>query len=75
MVDSFLRHTFGYDPNIKWEVADIRPGEDPAISVVTIVLRTPQGAQEMKLLLRRISDTRLLETCFRSARILCKSGK
>ena len=49
VVDSFLRHTFGYDPNIKWEVADIKPAEDPAISVVTIVLRTPQGAQEMKL--------------------------
>ncbi len=49
VVDSFLRHTFGYDPNIKWEVADIKPAEDPAISAVTIVLRTPQGAQEMKL--------------------------
>ena len=49
VVDSFLRHTFGYDPNIKWEVADIKPANDPALSVVTIVLRTPQGAQEMKI--------------------------
>jgi protein-disulfide isomerase len=49
VIDSFLRHTFGYDPNIKWEIADIKPADDPAISVVTIVLRTPQGGQEMKL--------------------------
>ncbi len=49
VVDSFLRHTFGYDPNIKWEVADIKPANDPALSVVTVVLRTPQGAQEMKI--------------------------
>jgi len=49
VVDSFLRHTFGYDQNIKWEIADIKPAEDPAISVVTVILRTPQGGQEMKL--------------------------
>ncbi|HLH09358.1 MAG TPA: thioredoxin domain-containing protein [Terriglobales bacterium] len=49
VVDSFLHHTFGYDPNIKWEISDIKPAEDPAISVVSIVLRTPQGGQEMKL--------------------------
>ena len=49
VVDAFLRHTFGYDPNIKWEVADIKPANDPTLSVVTIVLRTPQGAQEMKI--------------------------
>jgi protein-disulfide isomerase len=49
VVDSFLRHTFGYDQNIKWEIEDIKPADDPAISVVTVVLRTPQGAQQMKL--------------------------
>lgn len=49
VVDSFLHHTFGYDPNIKWEIASIVPGPDPALSLVTFVLRTPQGSQEMKI--------------------------
>ncbi len=45
----FLRHTFGYDPNLKFSVAEIKPAADPALSEVTIVLNTPEGQQVMKL--------------------------
>jgi protein-disulfide isomerase len=48
-IDEFLRHTFGYDQNIKWRVAEIKPAEDPSLSEVTVMMTTPQGQQALKI--------------------------
>lgn len=48
-VMDFLRHTFGYDQNLKFAVAEIKPAPDPALAEVTIVLNAPEGQQVMKL--------------------------
>jgi len=48
-VKEFLRHSFGYDPNLKFSVAEIKPAADPSISEVTVVLNAPDGQQVMKL--------------------------
>jgi len=49
MVDSFLRHTFGYDQNLKWRVAEIKPAADPSLAEVAVVMSTPGGQQTLKL--------------------------
>ncbi len=48
-VSDFLRHTFGYEPNLKFKVAEIKPAADPSLAEVTVVLNTPEGQQVMKL--------------------------
>jgi len=48
-VNEFLRHTFGYDQNLKWTVTKIEPASDPAMSQVTVVMNTPEGQQALKL--------------------------
>jgi protein-disulfide isomerase len=48
-VQQFLQHTFGYDPNLKFQVAEIKPAPDPSMSEVTVVVNTPQGQQSLKL--------------------------
>jgi protein-disulfide isomerase len=48
-VNEFLRHTFGYEPNLKYKVAEIKPAADPSMSEVTVVLNTPEGQQVLKL--------------------------
>lgn len=53
VVNSFLQKTFGYDPNIKWQIRDIRPASDPMLTEVVLTLsnpqQNPQGQQVMKL--------------------------
>jgi protein-disulfide isomerase len=48
-VNEFLRHTFGYEQNLKYKVAEIKPAADPSMAEVTVVLNTPEGQQALKL--------------------------
>src|SRR3954447_11978818 len=48
-INEFLRHTFGYDQNLKWRVAEIKPATDPSMTEVTAIMNTPQGQQVLKL--------------------------
>jgi protein-disulfide isomerase len=44
-VESFLKHMFGYDPNITYQVVEIRPSRAPGIGEAFVALKTPQGQQ------------------------------
>jgi protein-disulfide isomerase len=48
-VMEFLRHTFGYDQNLKYRVAEIKPAADPNMAEVSVVMNTPEGPQQLKL--------------------------
>jgi protein-disulfide isomerase len=43
-VDSFLHETFGYEPDLSWKIASIRPTAG-GLGEVTVVLASPQGQQ------------------------------
>ena len=45
-VDSFLHQSFGYNPDISWKIASIKPVS--GVVEVTVVLATPQGQQVSK---------------------------
>ena len=49
-VNSFLFQMFGYDPTVTWKVSDIRPSEVPGLTEVTVLLTSPQGSNQNKLL-------------------------
>ncbi len=42
-VNEFLKHMFGWNQNLTWKVASIKPSEAPGISEVTVVFNTPEG--------------------------------
>lgn len=44
-VNEFLKWMFGWNQQLAWKVAEIKPSEDPSISEVVIVFNTPQGQQ------------------------------
>jgi protein-disulfide isomerase len=44
-VDSFLQQTFGYQPDVSWKVASIRPAGVAGLAEVTVILANPQGQQ------------------------------
>ena len=48
-VESFLRHWFGYDTNVKFDVGAIRPSEDANIAEVIVRATAPQGQQLIRL--------------------------
>jgi protein-disulfide isomerase len=48
-VNEFLRHTFGYDQNLKWRIVDIKPAADPTMAEVNAVMSTPDGQQTLRL--------------------------
>ena len=48
-VDSFMRHWFGYDSSITWQVAQIRPSELPGFAEVVVAL-TRSGQQQSMVL-------------------------
>ncbi len=48
-INEFLRHTFGYDQNLKWKVVEIKPAPDPSMAEVSVVMNTPEGQQALKL--------------------------
>lgn len=45
-VDSFLQQTFGYESDISWKIASIKPVA--GVAEVTVVLASPQGQQLSK---------------------------
>src|SRR3984957_12679195 len=44
-VDSFLKATFGYDPQLTWKISSIVPAPVPGLAEVSVVLASPQGQQ------------------------------
>jgi protein-disulfide isomerase len=42
-VNEFLKHMFGWNQNLAWHVASIKPSEAPDIAEVTVVFNTPEG--------------------------------
>ena len=48
-VDAFLKHMFGWNQNLTWKVAEIKPSEAPSISQVTVVFSTPEGQSVQRI--------------------------
>ena len=48
-VNSFMQHTFGWNPDLKWQVMNIGPAEAPGITEVDITVTTGQGQQPLVL--------------------------
>jgi protein-disulfide isomerase len=44
-VDSFMQQTFGYESDVSWKIASIKPAPVPGLAEVNVVLATPQGQQ------------------------------
>lgn len=44
-VDSFLHQQFGYQPDLTWKIASIKPSVIPGLAEVSVVLATQQGQQ------------------------------
>jgi protein-disulfide isomerase len=44
-VNSFLKEMFGYDSQLSWKIADIRPSEAEGLAQVTIVMSGPKGQE------------------------------
>lgn len=44
-INEFLKQTFGWDQQLTWKVAQIKPADDPSLTSVTVILNTPQGQQ------------------------------
>jgi protein-disulfide isomerase len=44
-VNSFMQQTFGYEANVTWKVASIKPAPVPGLAQVDVVLASPQGQQ------------------------------
>ncbi len=48
-VNGFLSHTFGYDPDIKWQIAKIKQSPAAGLTEVDVLISSPQGQQMNKL--------------------------
>jgi protein-disulfide isomerase len=44
-VNSFMEQTFGYESQVTWKIASIKPAPVPGLAEVTVVLASPQGQQ------------------------------
>ena len=44
-VESFLKHTFSYDPSVTFQVLSIRPSVAPGVAEVLVALKGPKGEQ------------------------------
>lgn len=44
-VDAFMQQTFGYETQVTWKIASIKPAPVPGLAQVDVVLATPQGQQ------------------------------
>jgi protein-disulfide isomerase len=44
-VDSFMQQTFGYEPNVSWKIASIKPAPVPGLAEVDVILANGQGQQ------------------------------
>jgi len=45
-VNAFLQATFGYQPQVTWKIADIKPAKAKGLAEVDVVLINPQGQQQ-----------------------------
>ena len=48
-VDGFLKQMFGWNQDLTWKVAEIKPAEAPGFAEVTAAFNTPQGQQIFRL--------------------------
>jgi protein-disulfide isomerase len=48
-VDGFLKQMFGWNQELTWKIAEIKPAEAPGMSEVTAVFSTPQGQQIFRI--------------------------
>lgn len=48
-IDAFLKKMFGWDSDLTWKIAEIKPSEAGGISQATVLFSTPQGQQAMKI--------------------------
>lgn len=48
-VKEFLRHTFGYDQNLKWRVLEIKHAQDPGLGEINVLIASPDGQQTLRL--------------------------
>lgn len=48
-VNSFMQQMFGYQPELSWKIASIKPAAAEGLSEVNLVVSTPQGPQGVKL--------------------------
>lgn len=48
-VDSFLKQMFGWNQDLTWKVAEIKPAEAQGFAEVTAVFNTPQGQQVFRV--------------------------
>lgn len=48
-VDGFLKQMFGWNQDLTWKIAEIKPAEAPGFAEVTAVFNTPQGQQIFRL--------------------------
>ncbi len=49
MVESFLKQMFGWNQELTWKIAEIKPSEAPGVSEVTAIFNTPQGQQVFRI--------------------------
>jgi protein-disulfide isomerase len=47
-VDSFMQQTFGYESQVSWKIASIKPAPVPGLAQVDVILATPQGQQSSR---------------------------
>jgi protein-disulfide isomerase len=47
-VDAFMQQTFGWEPQMSWKIASIKPAGVPGLAQVDVVLATPQGPQSSR---------------------------
>lgn len=47
-LDAFLKKMFGWNSDLTWKVADIKPAEAAGLSEATVVFNTPQGSQVIR---------------------------
>lgn len=47
-VNAFLHETFGYDPQLTWKIASIKPSQAEGLAEVNVQISGPQGQGEQK---------------------------
>ena len=47
--DAFLKKMFGWNADLSWKIADIKPSEAAGISQATVVFSTPKGQQVTRI--------------------------
>ena len=48
-VQGFLKQMFGWNQELTWKIADIKPAEDRGFTEVTAIFNTPQGQQVFRI--------------------------